>query len=222
MDTYTTTAYRQSKILTAAYSTSFTMSMQLFHRSLRRHIYAIYGLVRLADEIVDTYNGNDREELLNAFEAETVEAIDRGYSTNPIIHSYAITAAHFKIPVSLLTSFFESMRMDITPTSYSSEEYSHYIYGSAEVVGLMCLRVFTNDNTLYDELSNGAQSLGAGYQKINFLRDIQADSVNLNRWYFPFSSYESFSEEDKQHIIDDITVDFTNAAIAIRKLPRNS
>lgn len=222
MDLYSKTAYKQSQLLTNAYSTSFSMSMRLFDKALRHHIYAIYGLVRIADEIVDTYEGTDQRELLDVLERETHAAIKRGYSVNPIVHSYALTARRYAIPADLLKAFFKSMRMDLTSITYTQETYTTYIHGSAEAVGLMCLKIFTDDSDLYDKLKDGASRLGAGYQKVNFLRDLYADAVKLNRWYFPFGSYEAFDEKAKQRIIKDIQKDFDAGQRAAYNLPPTS
>lgn len=222
MDLYTKTSYQLSKVLTNAYSTSFSMSMQLFDASIREHIYAIYGAVRIADEIVDTYEGSDQLERLDELEKEINEAIKRGYSANPIVHSFAITAKQYDILDEHIVAFFESMRMDLSKITYDQATYEKYIYGSAEVVGLMCLKVFTNDETLYMRLERGASKLGAAYQKVNFLRDIYADAVTLNRWYFPISSYEQFDEKTKQSIVKDIETDFKAARHAAVQLPLSS
>lgn len=209
-------------LLTKAYSTSFSMSMRLFPPEVRPHIYAIYGMVRIADEIVDTYTGKDQRELLDELEKEVKAATKRGYSTNPVVHSYARTAKQFDIPTALVTAFFKSMRMDLSPQNYTQSLYETYIYGSAEVVGLMSLKVFTNDDRLYEKLERGARHLGAAYQKVNFLRDIQADAAELGRWYFPFSSFETFDDTARDRIIKDIEKDFTQARKAIAKLPESS
>lgn len=222
MDLYTKTSYSLSKSLTKAYSTSFSMSMTLFSPEIRRHIYAIYGVVRIADEIVDTYIGPDQRTKLDTLEKEITEAIKKQYSANPIIHSFAITAALFDIDPDHIAAFFKSMSMDLEKITYTQPLYEAYIYGSAEVVGLMCLKVFTADQALYQKLEKGASHLGAGYQKVNFLRDIRADAEGLGRWYFPFGSFETFDETTKQKIIKDIRKDFTAARRATLGLPLSS
>jgi phytoene synthase len=222
MDQYTTASYRASRLITTTYSTSFGLSIRLFKASLRPHIYAIYGLVRIADEIVDTYKGTDQRELLNNLEVETKLALASGYSTNPIVHAFVTTARKFAITIELITPFFESMRMDLSAQTFDQVLYETYIYGSAEVVGLMCLKVFTNDGELYDSLEKGAKHLGAAYQKVNFLRDIAADAKDLGRWYFPISSFETFDDIAKNILLNDIENDFTEAAKAISKLPLSS
>jgi phytoene synthase len=223
MDTYTTFAYSASRNLTLAYSTSFGISSRLFSKMIRRHIYAIYGLVRVADEIVDTYPGIDRRAQLDNFETETYIAITLGYSTNPIIHAFALTARDYGIEKKLITAFFKSMRMDLGPHIYDQTLYETYIYGSAEVIGLMCLHVFCrNDSVLYASLKQGARALGAAYQKINFLRDISGDYLNLGRLYFPDMTFESFNNKQKQHIINDIKNDISVASDSLQKLPKSS
>lgn len=222
MELYERTSYTLSRLLTNAYSTSFSMSMRLFPKEMRAHIAAIYGMVRLADEIVDTYTGADRATLLDDFEKEVKAAVHRGYSTNPIIHSYAITAKRYSISNSLVTAFFHSMRMDLTKQTYDQATYETYIYGSAEAVGLMCLYVFVDDIKLYRILEKDAAHLGAGYQKVNFLRDIRADHESLDRWYFPFSSFEKFNETVKARIVRDIKKDFQAGHRSALKLPISS
>ena len=222
MELYTQASYKASKLITNEYSTSFGLSIRLFETSLRPHIYAIYGLVRIADEVVDTYDGKDRLKVLNDLEKQTMAAIVTGYSTNPIVHAFARTAHQYDIGASLIAPFFESMRMDITPKVFDQQLYDTYIYGSAEVVGLMCLKVFTDNASLYSQLEKGAGKLGAAYQKINFLRDIAADAEGLGRWYFPISSFAAFDEKAKASIVRDIEKDLAAAAKAIIKLPTSS
>ena len=222
MELYKSVSYKTSKLVTTEYSTSFGLSIRLFSATLRPHIYAVYGLVRIADEIVDSYDGPGRAKLLSDLEKQTMAAIDLGYSTNPIVHAFALTARTYAIDSALIAPFFESMRMDITPKTFDQALYSSYIYGSAEVVGLMCLKVFTNDEKLYAKLAKGASKLGAAYQKINFLRDIAADAQGLGRWYFPISSFETFDETAKKSIVRDIEKDLASAAKAISQLPDSS
>ena len=222
MDQYTNTSYKVSNLVTTSYSTSFGLSIRLFDTSLRPHIYAIYGLVRIADEIVDTYTGTDKRKVLDDFEAQTYAALKTGYSTNPVIHAFVVTAHRYAIDETLLQPFFESMRMDIDQQMFTQDLYTNYIYGSAEVVGLMCLKVFTDDAKLYVSLEKGASHLGAAYQKVNFLRDIATDAKGLGRWYFPIASFDTFDEKVKNEIIADIEKDFREAAKAIAKLPASS
>lgn len=166
MELYEQTSYELSKTLTLRYSTSFSQSSKLFPPAMQKHIFAIYGLVRIADEIVDTYPGNNRARLLTSLEKETFSAIENTYSTNPIVHAFALTAHKFGISKELIEPFFESMRMDLRPLTYTEAAYSQYIHGSAEVIGLMCLRVFTNGHEQrYKKLVAEASALGAAYQK---------------------------------------------------------
>lgn len=222
MDTYTDVSIQLSRILTTRYSTSFGLSTRLFPRNLRRAIYAVYGFVRVADEIVDTFDTLARQELLDAFEEETYVAMKRGVSTNPIIHAFIVTANEFDIDKTLIHPFFESMRMDLEPATYTRESYQRYIYGSAEVVGLMCLKVFVRgDASRYDELREGASALGAAYQKVNFLRDMKDDFESRGRVYFPEVDYKTFNDSRKKTIVEDIEHDFAMAKEAIKRLPRD-
>ena len=223
MELYEKTSYELSRRLTLRYSSSFGMSSRLFDSSIRRHIYAVYGLVRIADEIVDTYTGPDARQQLDELEAQTYAAMKRGYSANPIVHAFGLTAAKYGIDSSLIKPFFASMRMDLTPREYTDAHYERYIYGSAEVIGLMCLRIFClGDDDQYQLLAPGARALGAAYQKVNFLRDVAADYVELGRMYFPGVTYETFSDESKQAIVTSIETDFAMADSALSKLPRSS
>lgn len=220
MELYTDTSYALARQLTLRYSTSFSQSSSLFSTSIRKHIFAIYGLVRIADEIVDTYQGASAATLLTDFEAETYAAIEAAYSTNPIIHAFAVTARKFSIDTTLIGPFFESMRMDLIPAPYTSETYSRYIYGSAEVIGLMCLKVFTEgDEKAYRQLEPSASALGAAYQKVNFLRDFASDYYDRQRVYFPNVQFDSFDEAAKAVIIRDIEHDFDTALPGLAQLP---
>jgi phytoene/squalene synthetase len=222
MDLYTRVAYAHARQLTLAYSTSFGISTRFFTNDIKPHIYAIYGLVRIADEIVDTYKGHDALELLDELESATYRSIQSGYSTNPIVHAFALTAAKYNIDHVLVNPFFESMRMDLVPQNYTDRDYAKYIHGSAEVVGLMCLKVFCGgDESAYKKLEKGAAALGSAYQKVNFLRDLSADYKELGRLYFPGKNFEEFNENDKQEIIEDIQSDFSTALPALMKLPRS-
>lgn len=220
MDEYTAIAYRHARSLTLHYSSSFGLASRLFDRKLQPHIYAIYGLVRIADEIVDTYRGADAQKLLDDLETETYAAIERQYSVNPIVHAFALTAKTYGIDSVLISPFFNSMRYDLRPQTYDESLYHEYIYGSAEVVGLMCLRVFCEGNDeQYTSLEPGARSLGAAYQKVNFLRDIKEDFQTLNRQYFPDLPSGMLDEKGKQAIVIDIEKDFAHAAPYIDRLP---
>lgn len=223
MELYKQVAYENSRHLTLRYSTSFGLSSRLFAKPVQPHIYAIYALVRIADEIVDTYKGADSLKLLDALEKHTYETIKRGYSTDLVVHAFALTAGRYGIDKTLIAPFFASMRMDLQPQTYDSKNYKAYIHGSAEVVGLMCLKVFVEgDQKHYDMLAPGAAALGSAYQKVNFLRDLAADYKELGRLYFPGVAYDSFDETTKQHIIADIKNDFAVALPALRELPPSS
>ena len=223
MDQYLEATYAVSRLVTEQYSTSFSMASRRFSKDVRVHIYAIYGLTRLADEIVDTYHGKYASKLLDELERETYEAIQISYSTNPITHAFANTANTFGIDKVLIAPFFNSMRTDLKQKTFNDEQYRTYIHGSAEVVGLMCLRVFCNgENRSYNKLKVGAAQLGAAYQKVNFLRDIAADHQELGRYYFPIGSFKKFDEATKQYILDDIRADFKNALPAAQHLPDNA
>ena len=223
MELYGRMSYELAAVLTSRYSTSFSSASKLFDPTIRQHIYAIYGLVRIADEIVDGYDGSDKAVQLDELEGSVYAAIKRGFSTNPIVHSFALTAAKFGIDKTQLGPFFDSMRMDIEPRAYNQQTYEVYIYGSAEVIGLMCLKVFCDrDQEMYDRLSEGARRLGAAYQKVNFLRDIKADHEQLGRWYFPDSSFDDFNADDKQRIVADIQQDFAAAEPYVKALPRSA
>ncbi len=209
-----------SKAVTEKYSTSFSSAIKLLHPDLRTPIYNIYGFVRFADEIVDTFHQYKKEELLLEFKRETYAAIDRGISLNPILHSFQITVREYDICRDLIEAFFSSMEMDLSKTVYNSNGYKEYIYGSAEVVGLMCLYVFCEgDKNMYSDLKPSAQALGAAFQKVNFLRDVKADYEQLNRSYFPEVDFKNFTSGMKKQIEDDITRDFENAYEGILNLP---
>lgn len=223
MDHYTKTSYELSRILTLRYSTSFGSSTKLFNASIQPHIFAIYGLVRIADEIVDTYTGTDKQAQLDQLESETYQAIAKEYSTNPLVHAFALTAKQYGISKSLIAPFFESMRMDLAPKKYTQSLYEQYIFGSAEVIGLMCLKVFVNGNAdQYKTLEPGAKALGSAYQKVNFLRDIASDYKERQRVYFPGITFDTFDETAKQAILSDIRKDFHTAHSAVIRLPNNA
>jgi len=209
-----------SKETTERYSTSFSSAIKLLHQDLRGPIFNIYGFVRFADEIVDTFHQYNKAELLTEFKRDTYLAIERGISLNPILHSFQLTVNKFGISHELIEAFFVSMEMDLDKTSYNSQGYKQYIYGSAEVVGLMCLYVFCEgDQSRYDKLKPGAQSLGAAFQKVNFLRDVKADYEQLSRTYFPEVDFNNFTPSMKKQIEEDIAIDFTAAYDAILNLP---
>ncbi len=209
-----------SKTTTEKYSTSFSSAINLLHPDLRTPIYNIYGFVRFADEIVDTFHKFPKDELLKEFKKETYVAIERRISLNPILHSFQLTVNQYSISTNLIDAFFNSMEMDLSKTFYNSSGYHEYIYGSAEVIGLMCLYVFCEGKKIkYDELSPAAQSLGAAFQKVNFLRDIRSDYQQLNRTYFPEVDFTNFTLAMKSQIEDDISKDFRNAYAGILMLP---
>jgi 15-cis-phytoene synthase len=209
-----------SKITTETYSTSFASAIRLLHKDLRSPIYNIYGFVRFADEIVDTFHAFDKAMLLQQFRTETYEAIERGISLNPILHSFQYTVNKYKIDLALVDAFFSSMELDLGKQKYNSAEYDNYIYGSAESVGLMCLHIFCEgDGENFKRLKPFAQSLGAAFQKVNFLRDLKGDTQDLNRMYFPGCDFVNFSENEKAMVEADIQKDFDHAYKGILQLP---
>lgn len=211
-----------SELITKSYSTSFSLGIYTLHKSIHKHIYNIYGFVRFADEIVDTFHDLDKEKVLNKFEKDTFESIENKFSTNPVLHSFQMVVNKFSIKKNHIKAFLKSMRMDLTMKQFSEEEYKNYIYGSAEVVGLMCLKVFCDNEEKYNDLEPYAISLGSAFQKINFLRDIKSDNEERGRVYFPGVDYNSFSSREKVEIEEDIEKDFNHALIGIKKLPSNA
>lgn len=210
-----------SRIVTERYSTSFSSAIRLLHKDLRTPIFNIYGFVRFADEIVDTLHAYDKPRLLEDFKTQTFEAIRTGISCNPILNSFQRTVNKYNINHELIEAFFHSMKMDLTRQRYDKDdEYREYIYGSAEVVGLMCLYVFCEGKKeIYDQLKPSARSLGAAFQKVNFLRDLKSDYNGLSRIYFPCCDFNNFTEEQKQQIEADIHKDFREAYKGILALP---
>ncbi len=220
MDLFHELSQQCSKATTKKYSTSFSSAIKLLHNDLRNPIYNIYGFVRFADEIVDTFHQHDKATLLAEFETETYNAIERRISLNPILHSFQLTVNQYQIVPGLIEAFFHSMEMDLTKATYSCEGYKEYIYGSAEVVGLMCLYIFCEGNKeMYNNLKPYAQSLGAAFQKVNFLRDVKSDYQQLSRTYFPEVDFDNFTACVKKQIEDDIAADFTKAYEGIVQLP---
>jgi phytoene synthase len=212
-----------SRNTTEKYSTSFSSAIKLLHKDLRQPIFNIYGFVRFADEIVDTFHEHDKAILLEEFKKDTYLAIERRISLNPILHSFQLTANQYNISHDLIDAFLYSMELDLSERKYDRNGYEQYIYGSAEVVGLMCLYVFCDgDTTLYEQLKPGARSLGAAFQKVNFLRDLKADFEGLERVYFPGCDFRNFTENDKRNIELDIQKDFNDAYTAILQLPMKS
>jgi phytoene synthase len=213
-------SYKCSKITTKTYSTSFSFGILALHKSIRKSIYNIYGFVRFADEIVDSFHDYDKSKLFNKYKADAFLAIDDKISLNPILNSFQETVNAYSIDLSLINNFLDSMEMDLSKKSYNKENYNDYIHGSAEVVGLMCLKVFVNgDDLLYNKLKPSAMSLGSAFQKINFLRDANVDYSLLGRSYFPGVQMNSFSQEDKMKIEKDIEKDFKDALVGIKMLP---
>lgn len=212
-----------SRITTEKYSTSFSSAIKLLHKDLRAPVYNIYGFVRFADEIVDSFHEHDKTVLLNEFKQATYDAISRGISINPILHSFQLTVNTYGIDPGLVDSFLYSMELDLNKSKYDKAGYDEYIYGSAETVGLMCLHIFCEgDKPLYEELKPYAGSLGAAFQKVNFLRDWKADNEKLDRSYFPGCDPGSFTTKDKESIEADIQRDFEKAYAGIVKLPEKA
>ena len=211
-----------SKLVTIKYSTSFSLATKTLNPSIRNHIYNIYGFVRFADEIVDSFHEYPKKELLENFEKNLFMALKNKISLNPILNSFQITVNKFNIDHSLIKSFLRSMKYDLNKKKYKSEkEFKEYVYGSAGVVGLMCLKIFVKgEETKYKELVPNALALGSAFQKVNFLRDLKDDFENLNRSYFPGVDFNNFSEVSKKNIINEITNEFKTALIGIKKLPK--
>lgn len=223
IQSFHTVSQNCSRNITREYSTSFASAIRLLHKDLRAPVRNIYGFVRLADEIVDTFHDYEKEQLLKELKRETFLAIERGISLNPVLHSFQLTVNQYGIDHSLIHSFFQSMETDLCRKVYSKEEYEEYIYGSAETVGLMCLQLFCEGRQdMYEKLKLPARSLGAAFQKVNFLRDIQADYNGLSRIYFPCCDFNNFTEEDKRKIEEDIQNDFRAAYKGILQLPLNA
>ena len=216
-------SYQASKLTTKTYSTSFSLGILALHKSIRKPIYNIYGFVRFADEIVDSFHNYDKSKLFNKYKQDAFLAIEDKISLNPILNSFQETVNAYNIDLSLINNFLNSMEMDLSEKIYNEENYNNYIYGSAEVVGLMCLKVFVNGNeTLYNNLIPSARSLGSAFQKVNFLRDANIDYSSLGRTYFPDVQMNNFSQDDKLKIEKNIEIDFENALVGIKMLPRFS
>lgn len=218
---FDTVSYNCSKLVTKTYSTSFSLATKMLYKSIRYDIYNIYGFVRFADEIVDSFHDYDKETLFNKFSDDLESALKDKISLNPILNSFQHSYHKYNIDKSLVDAFMKSMRLDLHKTEYlTEEEYKAYIYGSADVVGLMCLKVFVKgDDSKYENLKETAMSLGSAFQKVNFLRDLKADFEGLNRTYFPNTDLRNLDEKSKQYIIDDIEADFKKGLNGIKKLP---
>ena len=220
---FDTVSVSTSKLVTKMYSTSFSLGIYCLHRKFHDSIYSIYGFVRCADEIVDSFHDYEKAGLLEEFSQETWKAIDRGISLNPVLNSFQAVVNQYHIEKDLIECFLRSMQMDLDRNTYDCSSYCDYISGSAEAVGLMCLRVFTEGNEeLYEQLKPGAVKLGAAFQKVNFLRDVKADYAELGRVYFPSVNLSRFSEQEKTLIELDIQNDFDEALLAIKQLPVSS
>jgi len=217
-------SHEMSQLTTRRYSTSFSLGIRFLNKEQHKPIYAIYGFVRFADEIVDTFHKFNKKDLLDRFENDLFYAIENQISLNPILNSFQHTVNKNNIEIELINSFIESMRLDLHKSLYETEtEYKKYVYGSADVVGLMCLKVFVKgDLKNYNELKTSAMALGSAFQKVNFLRDLKTDSEDLKRNYFPNVDVANFDEKTKQKIIVEIENDFNNALEGINKLPDDS
>lgn len=216
-------AYKVSKMVTEKYSTSFSLGILALKPKIRPAVYAVYGYVRLADEIVDSFHSYDQEQLLDRLKFETWQALKEGISLNPVLQSFQETVNHYSIDHKLIEQFLHSMEMDLNKLEYDAERYKEYILGSAEVVGLMCLQIFVEGNVeAYEALKPAAMKLGSAFQKVNFLRDLNYDNEVLGRSYFPDVNLQVFNEEAKAAIEKEIEADFREALTGIRKLPASS
>lgn len=222
-DLYVKTVLECSKLITKRYSTSFSLGIQSLDKKYHPAIYAIYGFVRFADEIVDTFHQHDKATLLSRFKSETRQAIDERISFNPVLHSFQWAVNTYHIEWELIDAFLYSMEMDLSLHTTNQASYQTYIYGSAEVVGLMCLRVFLEgDEAAYQRLKEPGRRLGAAFQKVNFLRDLQSDYLERGRVYFPEANFEQFDELTKKAIEQDIQADFDAALVGIKQLPEGA
>ncbi len=220
MELYDQTTFECSKLITQRYSTSFTLGIKTLNKKFHYPIYSVYGFVRYADEIVDTFHDFNKKELLDNFRQDTYKAIADGVSLNPVLHSFQAVVNKYHIEQALIDSFLHSMELDLTEQDYTKDGYEEYIYGSAEVVGLMCLRVFCEgDKALYDSLLPPAKKLGSAFQKVNFIRDIKSDYEERGRVYFPGVDFNEFSKSAKEKIEADIQQDFDDALDGIMRLP---
>ncbi len=223
VELYDNTALECSRLITQRYSTSFTLGIKTLDKKFHLPIYAIYGFVRYADEIVDTFHDQDKGKLLEKFKKNTYEAIETKLSLNPVLHAFQLMVNKYEIDHDLIESFLRSMEMDLDFKTYNDHRYHEYIYGSAEVVGLMCLKVFVEgDEEMYERLKEPACKLGAAFQKVNFLRDIKSDFEERGRVYFPGVDYSHFDKTAKQAIEEDIQKDFDESLIGIEGLPEGA
>jgi phytoene synthase len=223
MELYNETCFECSKLITQKYSTSFSVGIRTFHKKFRGPVYAIYGFVRCADEIVDTFHNYDKHRLIADFRQETLKAIEQKISLNPFLQAFQQVVNQYHIDIKLIETFLDAMETDLDKTTHDQESYKNYIFGSAEVVGLMCLRIFcAGDEGLYQRLVPGARSLGSAFQKVNFLRDALADFEERGRTYFPGVDFKNFTEQDKQRIEADIIKDFNSGLAGIKQLPKGT
>ncbi|MFN7312108.1 MAG: phytoene/squalene synthase family protein [Bacteroidota bacterium] len=214
---------KTSRMVTNAYSTSFSLGVRFLAKKFHNPIYSIYGFVRFADEIVDSFHGYDKQALLKEFKADTYKAIEQGISLNPVLNNFQKVVNQYQIDYWLIDTFLHSMEMDLTEQTYTQEQYENYILGSAEVVGLMCLKVFVEgDEQKYNHLKNNAMKLGSAFQKINFLRDFKADVEGLGRLYFPQLLEQPFTDQTKKEIEEDILQDFKLGYEGIKQLPKDA
>lgn len=221
MDLYLQSCIKTSKVFTNRYSTSFSRGIRMLGRKYRDPVYAVYGFVRIADEIVDTFHDQDKKELLERYIRETYDSIERGLGTNPVLHSFQWAVNEYGIEKELIQAFFDSMLMDLKPSRHDNSSYEQYIFGSAEVVGLMCLRIFYSDEPgKFEELKKYARKLGEAFQKVNFLRDIEADLNERERVYFPGLKPEKFTGEVKKEIEKDIRRSFLDSKQGIKELKK--
>jgi len=212
-----------SEMITKRYSTSFSLGIYFLNERLRQPIYSIYGFVRLADEIVDSFHNYNKVALLSKFKRDCFEAIEEGISLNPVLNAFQQVVNNYHIDKKLIELFLQSMEMDLQQEQYTPEKYNQYILGSAQVVGLMCLQVFTEgDKQQYEKLKDSAMQLGSAFQKVNFLRDVNADYFTLSRTYFPNVNLSAFSNTEKKIIEEEIEAEFQRALIGIRQLPASS
>lgn len=220
MELFDQTALECSKLITQRYSTSFTLGIKTLDKKFHLPVYAIYGFVRYADEIVDTFHDHNKKELLLSFKKDTYKAIEEKVSFNPVLHSFQLIVNQYKIDLELIEAFLYSMELDLEEKEYDKAGYEEYIYGSAEVVGLMCLRVFCNGNDdQYQSLVAPAKKLGSAFQKVNFIRDIKSDFEERGRVYFPGVDFDDFTKRAKDLIEADIQKDFDDALEGILRLP---